>query len=291
MRPTSLQKARFKIKAAVGRLKPDVVTYTDLATMLSRNRARWDLANRLSVSDFLSFVCSNAPLRKVTLKFPHRTETRYIWDDTSVYQLAMSLRHNGYFSHHTAMSLHDLTDQLPKTIYINFEQSPKRWAGSDLEQSRIDLAFKRKPRVSRCVATYNNYQLRVLSGMYTGEMGVSDLEDSQGFPIRVTSIERTLIDIAVRPFYAGGVFEVLDAYRRAKPFVDIEKLVGMLRRLEYRYPFHQAIGCYMDKAGVYSKNDIAMLREFGFDFDFYLTYQMSKPVYLEKWRLFVPHGF
>lgn len=33
--------------------------------------------------------------------------------------------------------------------------------------------------------------------------------------IRVTDLERTLIDIAVRPAYSGGVFEVLEAFKNA----------------------------------------------------------------------------
>ena len=48
----------------------------------------------------------------------------------------------------------------------------------------------------------------------TGGMQVEG--DRRVGKIRLTNIERTLIDIAVRPVYSGGVFEVLKAYRLAK---------------------------------------------------------------------------
>ena len=46
--------------------------------------------------------------------------------------------------------------------------------------------------------------------------------------VRVTDLERTLIDIAVRPEYAGGVYEVLNVYRLAKGKVSAnnEKLTS-----------------------------------------------------------------
>jgi len=109
--------------------------------------------------------------------------------------------------------------------------------------------------------------------------------------IRVAGVERTLIDAAVRPFYSGGVFEVLEAYRRARKTANVALLAELLKRLDYIYPYHQAIGLYMEKAGCYSTGEMASMEAFGLQYDFYLTHQMKKPEHSSRWRIYFPQGF
>ena len=113
--------------------------------------------------------------------------------------------------------------------------------------------------------------------------------DYGGANLRVTNIERTLIDIAVRPAYAGGPLQVLAAYRGAMDRVSVGVLVATLRKLEYIYPFHQAIGFYMERAG-YPESKFTRLKELGLEFDFYLSYGVKDPEYIPKWRLYIPRG-
>jgi predicted transcriptional regulator of viral defense system len=187
------------------------------------------------------------------------------------------------------MSLHELTDQLPRIVYVNCEQKPKPTPNTELAQDRIDAAFQRKPRVSRNVAAYGDYRICQLNGMYTGNRGVISLKGPDGEHLQVTGLERTLIDIVVRPFYAGGVFEVLNAYRHARSKVDVPQLVEMFKALGYTYPYYQSIGFYMERAG-YGIAELDLLRTFPLEYDFYLTFQMRNPSYSEKWRLFFPEG-
>jgi hypothetical protein len=66
----------------------------------------------------------------------------------------------------------------------------------------------------------------------------------------------------------------------------------MLKKLNYIYPYHQAIGYYIEKAGNYNDAQIELLREkFKFERDFYLTYQMKDTKYSKKWRLYYPNNF
>jgi predicted transcriptional regulator of viral defense system len=115
--------------------------------------------------------------------------------------------------------------------------------------------------------------------------------DSSG-PVRVrlTNLERTLIDISVRPIYAGGVAEVLKAFELAKDRVSVNRMAAILQKLGYVYPYHQAIGFYLDRAG-YSESSVELMQRFPMDFDFYLDYKMGKTDYVKKWRLYIPKGF
>jgi len=67
-------------------------------------------------------------------------------------------------------------------------------------------------------------------------------------------------------------------------------MVETLKKLDYVYPHHQAIGFLMERAG-YGETRYAMLSELGLKFDFYLSHEMKQPEYSEKWRLFFPRGF
>ena len=127
--------------------------------------------------------------------------------------------------------------------------------------------------------------------MYTGSQGIIETEAPEGEKVRVTNVERTLIDITVRPFYAGGIFEVLKAFKLAKERVSINKLAVMLNKIGYIYPYHQAIGFYLEKSGVYKESAIKIFRKMNMNCDFYLTYQMKDEAYSKDWRLFYPKGF
>ena len=73
--------------------------------------------------------------------------------------------------------------------------------------------------------------------------------------------------------------------------VSINKLAAYLRELNFTYPYHQALGFYIDRAGVYEETQIGLLRQFPIEYDFYLTYDMKNPEYDRKWRLYYPKGF
>ena len=262
---------------------------SDIAEILRVYKDFWRLAQRTGVDELIDFLGTVA-LKTIELRFPSKSERRFIWRSASAYEVALSLRPRTYLTHYTATYLHDLTEQIPTTIYVNHEQPPKRWANAELEQARIDAAFRRSQRISKCIAPYDDQSICLLNGMFTGGLGVTDRKGSEGESLRLTDLERTLIDIAVRPAYAGGVFEVLSAYRAAAAKASVDKLADLLRRLGYIYPYHQAIGFYIEKSGAYDPSDIRAFESIEIRYDFYLTHQMRDTDYSKRWRLYFPKG-
>lgn len=182
--------------------------------------------------------------------------------------------------------MHGLTDQQPRTIYVNKEQTKKPAPSGEITQESIDRAFSRPQRRSKYSFRVDNTQIVLIAGKATGNAGVVEHERTG---LALTNIERTLIDIAVRPRYAGGVFQVMNAYRSAVTDINADRLIALLTKLDYRYPYHQAIGFYLDRAGA-TQATTERLRAFGIDFDFYLDYNMASPQYDRSWSVHYPLG-
>jgi predicted transcriptional regulator of viral defense system len=288
------QKERFEIAkrdivSLFESLNRKIFSRADIENIVADQRHFWRLSTTMSTKRFIEFMLERTKLQQIVLEFRYRTFVKYLWGEVSEYEVLSSLDARSYFTHYTAMYFHGLTEQIPKTIYLNIEQSPK-YSRGELEQSRIDMAFRRPVRVSKNIAHYKDKKICLLNGMYTGELGVIEMEAPDGSPIRVTNIERTLIDIAVRPVYSGGIFEVLNAYRNAMGQCSINKLAAMLKKMELTYPYHQAIAFYLERAG-YKESSIRLLRKFDMKYDFYLIHDMKETSYSKEWRLYFPKGF
>jgi hypothetical protein len=267
-----------------------VFTAAEIATILQQNREEWRLAQRLSAAKFTEYLVTRSKLRRVEFTSEHyRPIHRFVWGEATPFQLALALKPDSYLTHGTAVFLHGLTDLIPHTFYANKEQSPK--PGSDeLTQANLDRAFARPQRVSRYKYVLGEDSFVILSGKHTGKLGVETVSGPSGEPLACTSLERTLIDIAVRPAYAGGIYQVAEAYTSARDDVSVNALVALLRKLDYLYPYHQAIGFLLERAGV-SEQRLARLRELGLEYDFYLTHAMSETDYSSTWRLHYPRSF
>jgi hypothetical protein len=94
----------------------------------------------------------------------------------------------------------------------------------------------------------------------------------------------------VRPNYSGGIYEVLHAYEAAKDRVSVNRLMATLKKLDYTYPYHQAIGFYMEQAG-YNESVLKLVEKMEIKYNFYLTYKMKEPDYSKRWKLYYPRGF
>ncbi|RJR50438.1 MAG: hypothetical protein C4576_05675 [Desulfobacteraceae bacterium] len=214
-RMAMLKNAKAAIHAVFDRLPQAALKGSDIEGILEQNRRKWQLSDWTTTYEFLQFMLEESKLRMVRFEFPGRTVLRYTWGDASIYEMALSLRGESYFSHQTAIYLHGLTEEVPKTIYLNSEQTPKPQSSENLSQSGIDRAFRGKPRMSGNIAPHGDSSICILNGKSSGKVGVVDIETPDGKKAPVTGLERTLVDITVRPFYAGDVLEVLKVFQKA----------------------------------------------------------------------------
>jgi len=282
--------AKSLIEAYFRDLKTGSFNLADIKVILSDNGTAWEISPSTSAKKFTEFLAQEGILRIVELIFPYKRFVRYVKPACPYLEIAGSLLKNAYVSHFSAVHVHDLSEQMPKTIYINTEQGEKNSNRSAMKQRNIDLAFSRPWRTSNNSARLEDYFIYWLNGMYTGNLGIIRFDYLGSHPILVTDLERTLIDITVRPIYSGGVFEVLKAYRAALSRLDLDKIITYLRKLAFVYPYHQAIGFFLSRAGM-SDQDTNKLREFGLNYDFYITHQIKNRTYSKEWRLYYPAGF
>lgn len=298
-KPTRIQIAKPDIVATFANGRR-VMHASTIASVFKQNRQTWRLAQSTTLHDFIAFMIQSTELRSVRFPFPQREVNGYTWGKVPLLETLIELVDRGFYSHYTALRIHGLTEQVPKTIYINQEKPPSSDFGRDedevYDQEAIDQAFKKPPRTTKNEIELPVEQCRVvmLQSAYHAGLGIVDgifNEGSEhGVPVRYTDLERTMIDIVTRPFYAGGVAEVAKAFENAKNKLAVNKMSAMLKKMSFGYPYHQAIGYYLERAS-YKPSLIDIFRRQPMLRDFYLTHGLDKTTYCREWRLHVPEGF
>ena len=251
------------------------------------------VSKNISIQNFCDFLIQESKLQKWEFKLIYGPFVRFTWNQNSPYEVIKTSNSNGYFSHYTSLYMNGLTEQIPKSIYFNIEQSPKPVNERGMNQSAIDLAFSRKQRETNNICTVNGTTFKVLSGKWTNNLGVEEGEHIEFGRVRKTDGERTLIDSIVRPNYSGGVAEILKAFRLAKQArkISVKKIYDYLQIINHKYPYHQVIGWYLEMSGVFTNEEIEFFENIEKQFDFYLNYELKNPSYSRRWRLYYPKGF
>jgi len=278
--------AEGRIRAFFKQHPQKVFTRPQLLGVLAEQRVAWNIAPTTTEEKLIDQLLAKDVLRKTEIRSDGYLPSKdlYVQDESAVWQLATALAPKAYLSHYSAIWANGLTTQVPKIIYVTFEQAKKPPRAASLTQAGIDAAFAKPQRRTTASVRHGDFTFMVLNGGFTNRLGVHQLD---GVP--VTNVERTLLDSTVRPGYAGGVFAVLEAYRNARGKLSLNKLVATLDALDFTYPYFQAVGFYLERAG-YQGKKLDELRARPKAFDFYLTYDMAQKDYSADWRLYFPKG-
>jgi hypothetical protein len=81
----------------------------------------------------------------------------------------------------------------------------------------------------------------------------------------------------------------LKAFELVANNISINKTCSYLKKLNYIYPYHQAIGFYMEKTGVYTEKQLNKIEErFNTIRKFYLVHGEKELSFSERWQIFYP---
>jgi hypothetical protein len=266
----------------------------DLSDFITAQRAGWGLPKSWSIRHICRLLIDGGWLRAISLTSDlYTSKTRFASRLASRFQIALSIKRGSYLSHGTAASLHSLIEPAAGITYVNKEQSPKN-SPRHLSQDAIDRAFLRSPRESNYrfwqMDQPNPVQYVILNGKSSHDFGVEWREDTKYGRLRVSNLERTLVDIVVRPHYSGGSSSLLNAYVKAKANADPNRIADTLERMDYAYPYHQSIGFLMARAG-FRRSEYELFRKPELKYDFYLMHGMAKPLFDPEWKLYYPQSF
>lgn len=267
-------------------------TTNDLQSIFHSNKDEWRLSARTTYTKFLSYLVEKKQLLEVK-KLIHigsgSEKLIYTIEGANKYDIISVIKKGGYLSYLTALVVHELTLQIPKTIYISEEIHDTYLNENVLTQKSIDRVFSKEQRT-----TTNIYKDEISNERYVlvekkiNMKNIGIIKDSS-FDYPTSNIERTLIDCVVRPQYSGGIFSVLEAFRNAINVLDLEKLDTYLDELNYTYPYHQLVGFYLDKTG-YDESDLKPFLSKVSDLKFYMTYNLSNKKLDSKWKIYYPEG-
>ena len=290
---TRLQIAKKDIIVFFSQREQRVYRERELEQLLAQQRDGWRLAAGTRVRGFLDLMLGATPLRPVVVQAGGQPKTYYTWGEVTAFELGSHLVPRAFLSHYSALYLHGLTEQIPKQIFVNQEQSARQLVSQPaLTQAELTEAYARPVKLTSPSAFHGEYAFVQLHGRFTGQLGVVTQEHFAAGRVSLTGLERTLLDVTVRPEYAGGIYQVQEAYRLAAGRVSINRLLGLLTKLNYRYPYHQAVGLYLERAGAYKASQVQLVRKFRpATLDFYLAHELIKPAYDAQWRVYYPAHF
>lgn len=284
------------------REKGTIFSRTNLIDILKKLQNTTSIKENLSLKRFLQFILVEANIvDEIQILMPDtHIARRYILlsEEISQYEIALSLLPGSCLSHYSALFIHDLTVNNPKNIYINREQSKKPIDKKNaiLTQKKVDYAFSKPMRSTNNIAQFSfkgiDYKVFMLNGKNTNKLGVIE-KKAVGFSLSVktTDIERTLIDCIVRPGYAGGVEECMEAFKEAQNKIDLKKIVNYIKKLDYIYPIEQAVLFYLKRASDVMA-DLELLEELveskNLDINYYLNYQMVNKTLDPNLKIYYP---
>lgn len=244
--------------------------------------------NEKELNWFINDLANLHSLKKKQVQIKDYFLAKYFSENSGLYSfkkqlinhfdIASSYSRHSFFSHGSALKLHKIDDTPTDIIYLT-QNNYTLGRGSELTQKALDDSFRKPQRITTKIIKNNQLKIYLLSGQNHDSM----ITSIDGYA--VTNLEKTLIDITIRPSYSRGSKNVLESFKKAKDCLDIEKLFTHYKDLKYSYPYHQSIGFYLEHAG-YNNQELQKFQNLEKKLDFYIDYQIQTPKYSKDWKLY-----
>jgi hypothetical protein len=82
-----------------------------------------------------------------------------------------------------------------------------------------------------------------------------------------------------------GIVMLASVLPKAIDRISTKELISLLAQTKYVYPYHQALGFLLERAGM-SPTQLEPLRRLPRRFKFYLDYGMKRPLYDPEWKIY-----
>ncbi|NOK09441.1 hypothetical protein HNS30_10400 [Corallococcus exercitus] len=125
-------------------------------------------------------------------------------------------------SHATALVFHDLSDDFPQEFHLILPSNNSALLPPGIDQTEWSEKFTSIGHTPRSLFGKPIHWHQLSAG--PAEIGTSEYRPN-GYPVRVTTPERTLIDAIHHPEWCGGFSKVLQAWVEARDIINLDILV------------------------------------------------------------------
>lgn len=161
-------------------------------------------------------------------------------------EILMEVHPYAALSHRSALVFHGLTSELPQGItamasldetgdLLPLGTEPRDWEGLSLVRAQLVRRMLGRP------VTWNQVKPERFFGL--------GIYQPHGYPVRVTTPERTLLDGLLAPELAGGIENVLRAWVLARDSLNLDVLVYAVDRFDIAI-LRQRTGFILDELGL-----------------------------------------
>lgn len=166
-------------------------------------------------------------------------------------EILMELHPYGALSHVTALVFHGMTEELPKEIHVLLPSEhtggllPPGTREGDWEGLWQGLSLVRGRTADEIMGTPIRWHALSRG---TALIGTAEYQP-KGYPVRVTTPERTLVDGLLHPEWCGGMGPVLAAWARTRDTLDVGHLVELVEQFNVAI-LKQRVGFILEQLGI-----------------------------------------
>lgn len=265
-------------------------------TFLHENKTKMRTRS-FSLNKFIDYLVNQKLL--YILDFTNELNDKIIYvskyfDNKSDYSKAIEVTSllipKSYLSYFSSLYYYNLTQQLPKKIYVSIERKSHA-PHNELKQDTINKALCKEGRLPSKILSVMGYEIYLIHSKEANRVGIKRVQIFEK-DYRISTIERTLIDIVVRSEISGGIEEVIQVYKKIATLenISINRIIFILKKLNYIYPYYQIIAYLLYANGF---NVDKFKKEFEFKNDFFLSRGIINEnkqnlIYNSEFRLYIP---